>query len=108
MKKILLACLLGMGMLTPAIEAKSSMVTIISRIINITIEGWVFLASSGPASGNIQQIQIYDAYTGTLVRSQECAETSCSMNLSGLRSGMYLGVVIATNEVTKKKFTIGG
>ena len=108
MKKFLLACLLGMGMLTPAIEAKSSMITIISRIINIHIEGWVFLASAGPSSGNLQQIQIYDANTSELVRTQNCDGSSCSISLSGLRPGMYLGVVIATNEVTKKKFTIGG
>lgn len=107
MKKILLACLLGIGLLTPAIEAKSS-IAIISRIVNITIEGWVLLANSDAASGTIQQIQIYDVATGVLVRTQNCEGYSCTASLSGLRPGVYLAVVITTNAVTKKQFSIGG
>ena len=106
MKKFLLACLLGMGVLTPALEAKSS-IAVMSRIVNITIEGWVLLATGDDASGSIQQIQIYDVSTGQIVRSQGCEGYSCSVSLSGLRTGTYLAVVISTNKVTKKQFNIG-
>ena len=106
MKKVLLACLLGFGTLLPVNEAKSSMVAQ-HRLISITIEGWALRANSDAASGPIQQIQIYAVSTGELKRTQSCDGYSCTASLTGLNSGLYIGVVITTNGTAKKTFSIG-
>jgi hypothetical protein len=106
MKKVLLACLLGLGTLATSTEAKSSMV-VQHRIISITIEGWVFRANSDQSSGPIETIQIYNVLTGVLVRSQSCDSYSCSVSLTGLPFGLYVGNVITTNGTAKKSFSLG-
>jgi hypothetical protein len=105
MKKVLLACLLGLGTLLPANEAKSSS-AVQHRIISIHIEDYWLRANSEPASGIIQSIQIFNVNTEVLVQSENCDGYSCSTNISGLKAGVYSAVVITTKTVYKKQFSV--
>src|SRR5688572_9191389 len=105
MKKVLLACLLGLGTLAPANEAKSSTV-VKHRIATITIEATWLRATSDAASGPIQRIEIYNVNTGALVRTQNCDGYSCQVSLTGLPGGLYVGWAITTNTTAKKQFNI--
>ena len=107
MKKLLLVCLLGLATFIPNVQAKSSM-SVMSRILDIHIEGWALSANSDDASGLIQQIQIYDINTGKLMISQNFKDYSAKVNISQLPAGNYVGVVICTNDVRKLQFNIGG
>ncbi|MFM2306538.1 MAG: hypothetical protein RLZZ367_1207 [Bacteroidota bacterium] len=108
MKQILLAALLSAGALLPSNEAKSSAVYSFHRVVDVTISGWVLNAFSQSENGVINQIEIYQNGTMTLVLYQACGGSgySCSVDLSDLADGTYTAKVYCTNTVYSEQFTI--
>ncbi len=106
MKKVLLACLLGIGALLPTTTANSHTVVSQARKIDVTIEGRVLLANSDATSGTIKRIEIYRLGDMQLVLTQKCGGYSCSANLNALPAGNYVYAIICTNEVLSAQFQL--
>ncbi|HRG87527.1 MAG TPA: Ig-like domain-containing protein [Chitinophagales bacterium] len=106
MKRILFACLLGAGTLLPSTEAKSSVVYF-SKVVDVTISGWVLTAISQTEDGVINKIEVYHNGTMELVLYQACGGTgySCNLDVSDLASGTYTAKVYCTNTVYTEQFS---
>ncbi len=103
MKKVLITCLLGMGVLLPTEMVKSSVIYY-SRIVDVAISGWVLTATSNPEDGTISTIEIIRASTMEVVLTQSCSGYSCAVGLSGLPGGVYIAKVTCTNTTYSKQF----
>ena len=103
MKKFLLVCLLGAGLLLPSttITAKE---TLKHRIINVGIEGWVLTANSQKEDGPITLLEIRKVPDGKLMHSQTCNDYTTFVNISGLPAGSYVVNVVATNKTFQQQF----
>ena len=108
MKKFLLLCLLGLGMLLPAntITAKEVTKNVLakSKIINVTLQGNVLLANSGMDDGPILGIVIRTVPGGKMMLQQECGDYSCSVNVSCLPAGNYVAQVYLNNQTYTWQF----
>lgn len=91
MKKILIVCLLGISSLLLQAKAVGN-VPPFFRIVNSTIEGWVFVVNSDETSGTISDIKIYDG-NQKLVAETSCVSYDCSIDLTGLAAGTYTAKV---------------
>ncbi|HLP53202.1 MAG TPA: hypothetical protein VK154_20075 [Chitinophagales bacterium] len=108
MKKFLLASLVAMTLLLPALNNTSNAASIfVQRVVNIAISGWTFFATSETADGTITRIEIYRLSTGERVRASNCNGTyECSVDLSGLPHGGYCGIIICQNVTVSKQFKL--
>jgi hypothetical protein len=86
MKKIFVVCLLGIGMLLPTLKttAKENL----KKIIEISLEEDVLLASSSSEDGVISKIIITDKSRQT-VASQTCGGYYCQVYVGNLPAGSY-------------------
>ena len=105
MKKVLFLCLLGVGVLLPTGQAKSSVI-VQARVVTVHVEGWALTANSDAESGTINQIQVFNLTTGLLVREETCGGYSCAVSLVGLPPAIYIAYVTTTNTVVSKKFKL--
>lgn len=104
MKQILIVCLLGIGMLLPSQEVKSS--EPYRRIVDVHIDFPALIADSDTEDGTISKIEIYKVSTGEKVRQTFCSGYSCSINLSGLPAGNYNAKVICQYTTYTQGFTL--
>ena len=96
MKRILIVCLLGMGLLLPSttITAKEFFV---KRIVNCYLEGNVLIATSSGSSGTLTDMKIFD--TGKhKVLEQALSGTEDAVDVSGLAAGYYSVQVFTTGS----------
>jgi len=86
MKKIFVVCLLGIGMLLPTLKttAKENL----KKIIDISLEEDVLLASSSSEDGVISKIIITDKSRQT-VATQTCGGYYCEVYVGNLPAGNY-------------------
>ena len=105
MKRILISCLLGIGLLLPALNAKSNFISA-KKIINVFIEGYVLFASSDTKTGTLQHIDIYDADMQELLYTQKCGSSNCQVDLTKLPSGNYEAEIYAANGTQLKAFSL--
>jgi len=103
MKKFLLLCLLGLGMLAPTntITAKEHAG---KKIIKVIMENQVYLASSEPADGPITHMDVKTLPGGVCVASTDCGDYNCSLDVSQLPSGSYVLRVYTTYRMFEKQF----
>ncbi len=103
MKKFLLVCLLGLGMLLPSttITAKES---VKQRIINVNIEGWVLFGTSQTEDGPISVMEVRKMPDGKLMASKPGDGYSCTLDISDLPSGTYVVTVVAAYRTYTKQF----
>ncbi|MBP6731210.1 MAG: hypothetical protein KA149_04080 [Chitinophagales bacterium] len=107
MKKILLAAMICVGLLLPAINNTSSANHIVKRLVT-SISGWVYSATSNAEEGNINRIEIYRIPSGEFARAQECGGESntCSIDLQGLPHGSYTARIYCANTIVSKQFKL--
>ena len=92
MKKLFLACLIGMGMLLPTISnTTTAAVHFRQRIINTQISDWHYIVNSQESDGQILLVEIISMSTGKTVIAQKGTGYSASVDLRGLPSGGYVG-----------------
>ena len=108
MKQILIACLIGMGLLLPTAKVKSSVdySFFYKRVIDVGLEGYDLLATSDSETGTLVEVDVYQKSTGELVRNQSCSGYSCKVSLSGLPSGDYLVEVSTTLSYYQETVTL--
>lgn len=105
MKQILFACLLGMGALLPATEAKSNVISIVKKKVDIHIMGNVLYATSQGTDGTITRVEIYDTNMNLLVLQTGNGTYACYADLSDLNPGQYIAKVICANTTHTEGFT---
>lgn len=105
MKQILFACLLGMGALLPATEAKSNMVIVVKKKVDIHIMGNVLYATSQGSDGTITRVEVYDTSMNLLVLQTGNGTYTCSVDLSDLNPGQYIAKVVCANTTHTEGFT---
>ncbi len=107
MKRILIVCLLGMGLLLPynKITAKEfSEKEISKRIVDIMLEGNVLIASSDASTGTINEVKIYNSSKQKVVDQTCYGGYVCDVDVSGLPSGFYTAQVFTTMTVYSENF----
>lgn len=77
-----------MGLLLPAIN-QAARNFLYHRIIDVYIEEYVLIASSGSDDGPLTHINIRQTSNNELVLSQDLSGYSASVDISGLNSGSY-------------------
>lgn len=94
MKRILIVCLLGMGLLLPAttITAKEF---IIKRTVDVYVEGDVVGITSDVNSGSLTQVKIYNSNKVKVI-DESCSGYEHEVDISSLPSGLYSVVVYTT------------
>ncbi len=96
MKRILIVCLLGIGLLLPSANTTAKEF-FVKRIVDVTIEGYWLLASSDESTGNIIRVKVYKQSNQELVIDQKCSSGyTCMVDMSGQHSGYYIVQVITT------------
>ncbi|MES2619545.1 MAG: hypothetical protein V4615_01750 [Bacteroidota bacterium] len=106
MKRILIVCLLGMGLLLPVkkITAKEFFT---KRIVDVWMEGAVLRATSDDNTGGITLIQIFDL-NGNLVKQKTYSPNfSCYIGITELPGGFYVAKVTTTLTSYTESFTVG-
>src|SRR4051812_18490689 len=104
MKRMLIVCLLGMGLLLPynKITAKEFFT---KRIVDVYKDGWALHATSDDHTGNITTVRIFNG-SGAKVLQQSCSGYSCTVSLVGLPAGDYTAQVTTSMTVYTETFTI--
>ena len=105
MKQILFACLLGMGALLPAAEAKSNVISIVKKKVDIHLMGNVLYATSQGSDGTITRIEIYDTSMNLLLIQTGSGTYACFIDLSDLNPGQYVAKVVCANTTHTEGFT---
>lgn len=106
MRTIVMVCLLGAGLLLPTAKVKSSVNTVICRIVDVNVQQDILLASSDAQTGGITKVKVYDA-DEVLVLTQQCGGGySCEVDISGLHSGNYTAQVITTLTTYTEGFSV--
>lgn len=98
MKRILIVCLLGMGLLLPSttVTAKEfSHKESAKRIIDVMLEGHVLLATSDATTGTLVSCYIWNG-SKSLVLQQSLSGYSDDVDVSGLSSGWYTVQIFTT------------
>ena len=93
MKKILLVCLLGLGMLLPTNNVSAAKEHAHIRKIGVMIDGNVLIASSDRTDGPISMLEVKALPDGKLWASQSCNDYTCSTDVSNLPTGLYVAQV---------------
>ncbi len=101
MKKVLIVCLLGMGLMLPNnnITAKES---VVKRFVDILKEGDILLSTSDEISGEILKVDVYK--NGQLVLTEEVGDYVSYINISALSRGTYVAQVTAANDNYAEQF----
>jgi hypothetical protein len=86
MRKILVVCLLGIGMLLPALQTTAR--EEVKKIVNCTLEDEVLLANSSGEDGTITKVIVTNT-ARQIVASQECGGYFCDVYLGDLPAGSY-------------------
>ena len=107
MKKIVLACLIGMALLgaQPTANGNAKFASFSNkRIVDVYLEGMTLLASSDANTGTIVKVEVFQ---GTeLKKTRSCSGYSCSVSLSGLSAGNYVARVTTSLTTYEEGFTI--
>ncbi len=94
MKRILIVCLLGMGLLLPITNITAKEV-IIKRTLDISVEeDWVVITSDAN-SGTLTTVKIYNS-NKVKVLEESCSGYYHAVDVSGFSSGMYSVVAYTT------------
>ena len=102
MKKILIVCLLGLGVLLPSttITAKgiltnkaTAAANVHQRIVDVTIETGVLFASSDVVTGALKSVKLVNSANKTVLK-ETCSGYSYATDVSYLPSGFYTSTVV--------------
>lgn len=104
MKRILIVCLLGMGLLLPIsnITAKE---LIIKRTIDVTVDDDVIEITSDVTSGTLTLVRVYNSNKVKVIE-ESCSGYSHFTGISGLPSGLYSVVVNTSLTVYSENINI--
>lgn len=106
MNKLVLAFMLGTGMLLPTQKAKSNIIAL-QRKVDVAITGWVLFSTSQAADGTITRLEIYDSGGTQLLLLQTGTGTyACSIDVSDLSSGNYVVKVVCSNTTHTEPFML--
>ncbi len=106
MKRILIVCLLGMGLLLPVnkITAKEFFT---KRVVDVWMEGAALRATSDDNTGGITLIQIFDLNSNLVKQKTYSPNYSCSIGTSELQAGFYVAKITTTLTSYTESFTVG-
>lgn len=104
MKRILIVCLLGMGLLLPStnITAKEF---IVKRVIDLFLESDVLTITSDAGTGTLVHVNIYDNHEHKVL-GQDLSGYSDYVDLSSLPNGNYSAHVTSTLSNYTEGFTL--
>lgn len=94
MKRILIVCLLGMGLLLPVTNITAKEV-IVKRTIDVYSEEDIIAITSDVNSGSLTLVKVYNS-SKVKVIEETCSGYYHEINASSLPSGMYSVVVYTT------------
>lgn len=103
MKKLLLASLLGLGLLLPSTNAIAKE-SAKHRKLDIGIEGYVLLANAEKSDGPIRKMEVRQMSDGKLMITQESYSYSSSVDISSLPKGYYVVKVFAEETSYSEQF----
>lgn len=107
MKKVVLVCLLGMGLLCPVAKVNSSVVNqFVHRIVDVTLDGAVLYATSESADGPISKVEIHHQNPHEIVLTEYCSGYSCTVDLGTLKPGTYAAKVFYANGIYTEVFVL--
>jgi hypothetical protein len=111
MKKTLLYCLIGLGLLLPSIAAKSvvaksSIVSRASKVISAYLDGTAYIVNSDTKTGQLQSVVIIDLDTQQEVVNQQLTGYKADLNLGGLPSGHYESQIYAQYGQFQQQFSL--
>lgn len=102
MKRILVVCLLGIGMVMSVNQSKAAIINH-RKIIDHHIEGWTLSISSDEKSGELIRVFIYDA-NGFHIATHYCSGYTCTININELSAGLYYLKIEAAHQTKKIQF----
>lgn len=106
-KVVLLACLIGIGLLLPTAKVNSSVVNhFCKRVVDVSVEGFDLLCTSQSDDGTITKVEIHQQNPHRIVLTQYCSGYSCVVDLSGLPSGTYGAKVFCANTTYTEVFSL--
>lgn len=105
MKRILLVCLLGMGLLLPAIN-NTAKGFFIHRVLDVFIEDHNLQVSAESDDGALVHINIRKTSNNDLVLSQDLSGYYASVDISGLAAGTYSAKVFSTTKNYTEVFAL--
>ena len=105
MKRMLIVCLLGMGLLLPSTNSTANGFS--KRIVDVYIEGMALRCTSDVNTGGITLVEIFNS-SNVKVRQQtyDIPGYSVSVNISILGSGSYTAKVTTTLTTYTEGFSI--
>lgn len=106
MKKQLMVCLLGIGLLLPESKANSSGVKyFFNRIVDCNLQGYDLLVTSDTEDGSINKVEIYNSSTQQLEMTEYSSGYSCSVDVGDLEKGEYEAKVYCTYTTYTERFS---
>lgn len=104
MKRILIVCLLGMGLLLPSttITAKEFSA---KRIVDIFMEDDWLQATSDGYTGSIVKVEVFNS-SEQKVLGESCRGFSCEVYIGGLPSGSYTAWVTTSLTTYSEGFVV--
>lgn len=108
MKKFLLASLVAMTLLLPALNNTSNAAGKLNiKQVNGTISDYIYMVTSDTSDGQIMLIEIYNLSTGVLVRSQQNdSGYEASISLKGLPHGGYSAKIYCENIMVTRQLKL--
>ncbi len=94
MKRILIVCLLGMGLLLP-VQQLTAMGFSFQRIVDVFMEDAILIASSESETGTLKSVTIKDSEQ-QVVLQEDISGYYDTVDLSSLRPGSYTAYVTTT------------
>lgn len=96
MKRILIVCLLGMGLLLPATTITAKEI-ISKRIFDVWMEGDVLIATSDATTGALVNLKVWNS-SKQMVLQQGISGYYSEVDLSSLPTGYYTAVVTSASS----------
>lgn len=104
MKRILIVCLLGMGLLLPATELTAKEF-LSKRIVDVTIEDdWIGITSDA-GTGTLVEVEIYNN-RNQKVFGESLSGYSDGADISSLSNGTYVATVTTSLTTYNEVFTL--
>lgn len=104
MKRILIVCLLGMGLLLPVHQLTANGFSL-KRIVDVYIESYILVVTSDSETGTLVSVTIKNSANQTVLQ-EDVSGYSDAVDLSGLAPGNYGAYVTTTLTSYREGITV--
>lgn len=104
MKRILIVCLLGMGLLLPVQQITANAFSL-KRIVDVWIENAILIVTSDSGTGTLKTAKIKNADNQTVLE-EDISGYYDNVDVSSLRPGTYTAYITTTLTTYTEGFTV--